>query len=81
MDRNLDVFPVKVEAHRSWVTAYGDWACEAAQADEAGEFFLEGLGDALTPISEVLDVTKPLSWSPCSGSSRFWDPGVILVIG
>lgn len=48
MDSNFDVFPGKVEAGpaEAVATAYGDWVCGAAQADEAGEFFPEGLGDA-----------------------------------
>ncbi|MEJ1285632.1 zinc finger protein 949 [Cricetulus griseus] len=47
MDRNFDVFLGKVEAGltEAVATAYGDWVCEVAQAKEAGEFFLEGLGD------------------------------------
>ena len=45
MDRNLAVFPGKVEAGstEAVATAYGDWVCKVAHADEAGEFFLEGL--------------------------------------
>ena len=45
MDRNLVVFPGKVEANltEAVATAYGDWVCKVAHADEAGEFFSEGL--------------------------------------
>ena len=38
-------FPEKVEAGstEAVATAYGDWVCKVAHADEAGELFLEGL--------------------------------------
>lgn len=45
MDRKLAVFPGKLEAGltEAVATAYGDWVCKVAHADEAAEFFLEGL--------------------------------------
>ena len=45
LDRELAVFPGKMEAGSTdaVTTAYGDWVCEVAHADEAVEFFSEGL--------------------------------------
>lgn len=47
MDKNFDVFPGQVEAGptEAVATIYGDWVCEVARANEADEFFLEGLRD------------------------------------
>lgn len=45
LDREPAIFPGKVEAGstEAVATAYGDWVCKVAHADEAVEFFLEGL--------------------------------------
>lgn len=45
MAQKETVFPGKVEAGstEAVATAYGDWVCKVAQADEAAEFFSKGL--------------------------------------
>lgn len=45
MAQKETVFPGKVDAGstEAVTTAYGDWVCKVAQADEAVEFFSEGL--------------------------------------
>jgi hypothetical protein len=47
MDRSLGFCPGKAETGQTEAvpTACGGWVCKVVHADEAGQFFLEGLWD------------------------------------